>query len=504
MPRRSDAESEASSEKNATSAACEGATSSEAKRVALTDREFSFEAAVAFLAGRTNVELMRPSHVDQKAVFRLDRMRALVQALGNPQTSFRAVHVAGSKGKGSVCEMTAAALAGCRFTVGVFTSPHLVDVRERIRVGGETITPGAFARAVGRVAAAAEGLPAKFGEVTAFEALTAAAFVHFAQEAVDVAVIEVGMGGEHDATNVLVPVVCVLTAIQNEHAQLLGKTKREIARAKAGIMKPGVPAITLPQTEEVLTVFREHAAAVGTTVKTIGTEIEFSSRFESSTDEGPQNRVCLTGKHGSFEHLTVPLPGEHQSLNCGLALAVLDVLRGLGLPISDAQVAAGLRGTARNGRLELIHDQPRIFVDGAHNPESIQGLVKAAGAHIRYDSMVVVFGCAADKDYEGMLERLADGADKIFFTRSEGSERSVDPRDLHRKFAEISSRMSQVVPNLKDAINAASRAVSKGDIVLVTGSFLIAGEAKRLFAQRAARTAQAEVASRTEVKPRSA
>jgi len=464
----------------------------------------TFASAIQYLTTLTNVETLRPSHVDKSTVFRLDRMTALVRALGDPQASFRSVHVAGSKGKGSVCEMTAAALAGCGFTVGVFTSPHLVDIRERIRINSEPIGQMPFARLISKVSTAAAGLPQRLGDVTAFEALTAAAFVYFAQEAVDVAVIEVGLGGTTDATNVITPVVSAITAIQMEHSQLLGPTLADIARHKAGIIKPGVPVVTVPQCEEVLAVFRESAALAAAPLRVLGADMEFSSRFESTPDLGPHMRVCLTGERGCFDHLAVPLLGEHQASNCGVALAILDSLRSSGMHISDADVAAGLRLTSRAGRLERIHDDPRIYVDGAHNPESIHALMKSLGAYITYDSVVVVFGCAADKDVAGMLAKLATGADKVFFTAAEGSDRAIDPRELQRKFSEVSTKMSQVTPTLKEAINAAARAVSKGDIVLVTGSFLLAGEAKRLFAGKAEREAKVEIAARAEVKARPA
>jgi len=499
MTRRSTSDESAASENNALGGvAGAGAGAMKSKRVLPMESITTFDSAIQFLATLTNVETARPSHIDREAVFRLDRMQALVQALGDPQNSFRSVHVAGSKGKGSVCEMTAAALGGCGYTVGVFTSPHLVDIRERIRIGADPIGQMPFARLISKVATAAATLPRKLGDVTAFEILTAASFVYFAQEAVDVAVIEVGLGGETDATNVITPVVSAIAAIQLEHTQLLGKTLGEIARHKAGIIKPGVPAVTFRQCEEVLDVFRARAAEVNAPLRVLGADAEFSSRFESSAALGPHTRICLSNERGNFEHIPVPLPGEHQAFNCGLTLAILDVLRGVGLHIADADVAAGLRKTLRNGRMERIHDAPRIYVDGAHNPESIHALVKSIGAHVRTDSMVVVFGCAADKDYFGMLTKIAIGADKIFFTKAEGSDRAMDPRDLHRRFSEVSGKMSQVVPTLKEAINAAAHAVAKGDIILVTGSFLLAGEAKRLFASKA----RAEIAARTEVKPR--
>jgi dihydrofolate synthase/folylpolyglutamate synthase len=195
--------------------------------------------------------------------------------------------------------------------------------------------------------------------------------------------------------------------------------------------------------------------------------------------------VCLSTARSNFEHLPVPLKGEHQAYNCGLTLAILDRLRERGMATPEGAVANGLARTPSNGRLELVHTQPRIMIDGAHNPESISALVKAIGAQVRYDSMVVVFGCAADKDAAGMLQNIALGADKIIFTRAEGSLRAMDPKDLVRKFAEVSGRMAQHYPTLKEALNKAAQAVQRDDLILVTGSFAVAGEAKRLLLEKA-------------------
>lgn len=439
--------------------------------------------AVRFLDARLSVEKLRPTQVDPAQAFDLDRMRALLNALGDPQNNFRTVHVAGSKGKGSVCEMLASILTNCRCTVGLYTSPHLVDIRERIRLQGEMIDEATFVRLLNGVADAAEPLARKFGEVTAFEFLTAIAFSHFSEQAVDLGVIEVGMGGTLDATNVISPAVTVIAAIQKEHTQLLGTTLTAIASAKAGIMKPGVPCYTMPQPDEVMAVFEAKAAAVGAPLRVLGKNVDFSFRIEAAPGRGLHSKVCLSGQKSSFEHLVVPLNGEHQAYNCGLALGVVDALRDGGLQCPDALVAEGLRKTPSNGRLERICESPQIYIDGAHNPESVQAVVKSVAGHLRPDSLVVVFGCASDKDIPRMLAGIAAGADKVIFTRAEGSERAVDPRELQRKFAEISPRMSQIGLTLPDALKLARRAVNRGDIILVTGSFLLAGQAKRVIAK---------------------
>jgi dihydrofolate synthase / folylpolyglutamate synthase len=446
----------------------------------------NLDSALAFLENRINVERMRPTSLPAD-VFQLDRMRALMRALGDPQSSLRMVHVAGSKGKGSTCEMVAACLEGCGYTVGLYTSPHLVSILERIRVGGRNISAHEFTSMLERVAAAGAEIAAEHGEATFFELLTAAAFVHYAEQAVDIAVIEVGLGGRLDSTNIITPEVCAITSIQLEHTQILGDTHEKIAREKAGIMKPGVPCITHAQKPGVLEVFKEVAEGVGAPLFVLGQNVEFTSRFEASPELGPHARVCLSSARSNFEHLPVPLKGEHQALNCGLALAILDKLRERGFETSERKVAQGLAKTPNIGRVELVWNNPRVIVDGAHTPESVEALIKALGSHMKSDSMVIIFGCAADKQIPGMLAKLARGADKIIFTKAANNLRSVDPRELSKRFGDVSSKMAQVASSFEEAIQLARRAVGRDDLICVTGSFYLAGEAKKYCQARTAK-----------------
>lgn len=443
-----------------------------------------YEAALGYLNNRTNFEKARQDRVlaDQ---FKLDRMRALAGALGDPQDALTIVHVAGSKGKGSTCEMVASCLQACGYTPGLFTSPHLVDVRERVRIGGGPVSAAIFADAMGRVRDAERMIEADHGAATFFEIMTALGLLIFAEQAVDVAVLEVGLGGRLDCTNIVTPAVVGLTHIQLEHTQILGDTVEKIAGEKAGIMKPGVVAISVPQEEGVLGVFRERAAETGALFRVLGDEVVYSCRFEAAHGRGPHPRVCVGEEGKGFEHLSVPLLGEHQAANCGLALAILCELRGRGFKLPERSVAAGLERTPRQGRLEEIHAPPRIIVDGAHTPESVRATLRAAGAHLKYDSMVVVFGCASDKDVGGMLRELSRGADKVIFTKSSLNPRAMDPADLKEIFEALpDASMAQVAPTLKEAINAAGRAVQPTDVILILGSFYLAGEAKALFAEK--------------------
>lgn len=441
-----------------------------------------FESAQEYLNSRISFEHTGPTHFPQDAL-RLDRMHAVLERLGDPHRNVRCVHVAGSKGKGSTVEMVASCLGAAGNAVGVYTSPHLMHVRERIRIGASEISPGEFARVAREVAEAEEDLPESAGRLTYFEAITAMAFKHFADEAVDAAVIEVGLGGRLDSTNVITPEVCAITEIQLEHTQVLGDTLAKIAFEKAGIMKRAVPCLTVPQAPEVMDVFKSRAEEVGCPLLVLGESVEYSYRFGSTPDLGPHVKVSILSPRGNLEHMPVPFKGHHQASNCGLALAVIDRLRERGFDASERTVAQGLARTLVSGRMETIRTEPRIIIDGAHTPESIEALVKAIGAHHRYDSMVAVFGCAGDKNIDAMLDRLALGADKVVFTRAAGSGRGADPNDLLKRYTDRGGKMGQVAASVKEAINLAGRAVARGDIICVTGSFYVAGEAKRLFAE---------------------
>ena len=227
---------------------------------------------------------------------------------------------------------------------------------------------------------------------------------------------------------------------------------------------------------------RETAESVEAPLRICGREIEFSYRFGASPQLGPHTRVCLSNDTSLFMHLPVPLPGEHQAINCGLALAAIDALKGSGFEFDEVPLLDGLASTQTPGRMELIWDRPRILVDGAHCAAAISALMRCVGAHVPYDSMVCIFGCCEDKDVPAMLEKVALGGDKIIFTRAKRTPRAMDPDDLQREIAETSGKMCQVARSLPDALYLASRAVGRDDLICVTGSFYLVGEAKKYLA----------------------
>ncbi len=443
------------------------------------------DAVLAYLNSRANFERMRRG-VKQEP-FKLDRIRAIMAALGNPQNTYPVVHIAGSKGKGSTCMMLESILRACGYTPGLFTSPHLVDERERVIINGAMITHDLFRSCMGDVKAAAESVAKAHGDASYFEIMTALMLLACARAAVDIAILETGLGGRLDCTNIVDPAVVGLTSIQLEHTDILGDTLELIAAEKAGIMKPGAVAYTVPQDEKVLDVFRARAKEVGCTLRVLSTDILYSCRFQSSTTRGPHPRVCVGDGEGAFEHLSVPMLGEHQAPNCGLALAIALQLREQGFDLPERRVIAGLESTPRAGRLELIHERPMVMVDGAHTPTSIKETLRAAGQQLEYDSLVVIFGCASDKDIDGMLAELGKGADKIVFTRSAHNPRAADPKELCERYRELTPKMCEYRDDIDGAITAAAAAVTGADLILATGSFYIAGEVKAAIHRRVSR-----------------
>lgn len=430
-----------------------------------------------FLDSLTNYERV-PRTRYTTGNFGLSRMNRLLAALAHPHKSFRSIHIAGTKGKGSTATMLAEMLRGCGYRVGLYTSPHVITIRERICVDGGLISESGFAKAVNAVAQVAS--KAKVPSPTYFEVMTCAAFLHFQAEEVDIAVIETGMGGRLDATNVITPEVVGITSISRDHMAQLGSTLSAIAKEKCGIIKKGVPVISAPQADEVRAVIKAAAAEAGSQLRYSDEGAQYSYRFEFSRSAGRHARICLTTPNSRFEHLQVPLPGQHQAINCGLAVGILDALKAQGLDIPEQKATAGLANVVLPGRMQLIRETPRILVDGAHNAASIDALMRAIGQNITYDSMIVIFACHKDKDADGMMRRLQIGADKMIVTRTESS-RSAEPSELAAAYSECSGKMVQVAETLDDAMQIALGAVGREDLICVTGSFYLVAEAIRKF-----------------------
>jgi len=438
----------------------------------------SYRQAMNYLLEKTDYEKEERVRYNV-TTFSLERMRNLLSLVGDPHAQISTAHIAGTKGKGSTATMLARMLESNGYNVGLYTSPHLVHLHERIVVNSKMIRESAMLALVNRIHTAVEKL-AKTDPPTFFEIMTTLAFMYFADQEVDIAIIETGLGGRLDSTNVIEPKVVGITSLSIDHKLQLGDTLNQIAMEKAGVLKKGIPAVTVQQDPAAMRVLKEQALAVNAPLSVTGSDIDFSYRFETSREHGPHTRICLTTPTSKFEHLRVPLHGRHQAINCGLALAMLDKLRSAGYEIDVEKAADGLHQVTLAGRMEIVCHDPRIMIDGAHNAASIRALIHAIGQNIPYDSMVVIFGCNADKDVTGMLTQLQYGADKVIFTRS-SSAKAVPPQDLADMYTEICGKMYQTSSSLGEALQLAHSAVGREDLICITGSFYLIGNAKMRF-----------------------
>ncbi len=454
--------------------------SSSVEKIKRQEKAFrTYEQALDYLFTRTDYEKQQKLRYNV-TTFDLERMNTLLRNLGNPHRKTKSVHIAGTKGKGSTATMLARMLEATGYKVGLYTSPHVSTLHERIAVNSDMISRKEFLGLMNRIQPVLEKMAKKNNNPTFFEIMTALAFLYFADKKVDIAVIETGLGGRLDSTNVITPEVVGITSISIDHQNLLGPTIEHIAREKAGIIKKGIPVVTVPQDPTAMKVLKKQASAVKAPLAITGRDIDFSYRFESSREHGPHTRICLTTPTSKFEHLRVPLPGEHQAINCGLALAMLDTLKNQGFEINDEKAVQGLDNVQMSGRMEMVCHDPRILVDAAHNAASIRALIRAIGQHVPYDSMIIIFGCNGDKDIRGMLTELQYGADKVIFTRS-NSPKAVWPHELAEMYSEICGKMCQSTLSLAEALRVAQSAISREDLICITGSFYLVGQVKQIF-----------------------
>ena len=438
----------------------------------------NYQQAIKYLSGKTDYE--KETRVRYNVTtFNLDRMRNLLKLVGNPQDKFTTAHIAGTKGKGSTATMLAKMLESNGYKVGLYTSPHLIHLHERIVINSEMISESQMLNLMNRIYKPIEKI-SKTEDVSFFEIMTTLAFMYFADSEVDIAVIETGLGGKLDSTNVINPKVVGITSLSIDHQQQLGNTIDKIAAEKAGIFKKGVPVVTVNQKPEALFVLQAQAQQIKAPLSITGLDIDFSYRFETSREHGPHTRICLTTPTSKFEHIRVPLHGKHQAINCSLALAMLDKLKCTGYKIDNEKVIEGLNAVSLAGRMEMICHDPRIIIDAAHNAASLRALIHALGQNIPYDSMVVIFGCNSDKDITGMLTQLQYGADKVIFTRS-SSPKAVSPIELADMYTEICGKMCQSASSLGQALKLASSAIGREDLICITGSFYLIGQAKARF-----------------------
>ena len=429
--------------------------------------------AIKYLGSFVNYEKL--SAWPYKESIKLERFRDFLRAIGDPQKELKCVHVAGSKGKGSTCAFIAYVLRRLGYSVGLYTSPHLSDFRERIRIlrpraggGGDfegMILQKDLAQLVEKLKPAIDRFcrASKYGPLSFFEVYTALAFVYFKEKKVDFAVLETGLGGRLDATNTANPLVCVITPISYEHIDKLGSTLREIAGEKAGIIKSSGPAvISAAQEKEALKVIEKKCRDTGSRLYLVGKDIKYKKIKQGFT---------VRGIRSLYAGLKLALLGPHQIANASAAVAAVEALGFYGEKAAP-HIGQGLYETRWPGRCEVISQRPDVVLDGAQNAASAGALKRAVKKDFKYRKLILILGISSDKDIKGICKELRSLADKVILTKAD-NPRAADPAMLAGYFP---GKETHITSGVKQAKAKALKISGKHDLILVTGSLFVVGE----------------------------
>jgi len=408
--------------------------------------------------------------------YSLRHVEELLNRMGDPQLAARTIHIAGTKGKGSVAAMIAQVLSSSGYKTGLYTSPHLHTLRERISVDGSLISEAEFAATMAEVKPFIESMKqdTSFRQLTYFEALTALVFAYFKKKRVDFQVLEVGLGGRLDATNVARPVVCIITPISLDHTQILGNSLEEIAREKGGIIKSGCRVVLSPQPEEAAPVITDICREKEAKVVQVGKDITW---HKIGGDLHHQSLV-IEGKTSKYQ-VSIPLLGDFQLGNAAAAVAALEILASTGFAISAADIAQGLARVKWSGRFQILQQHPTVLVDGAHNVASMKVLVSNIKAYFSYKRIFLVFGTSCDKDIPGIINELVALSPQVIVTRTAHSRAAT----ISTMAAEFSKRgiEPEIRETVAEAISRALYLADRTDIICVIGSLFVAGEALDYF-----------------------
>ena len=439
----------------------------------------TYHEALTYLEQYANYELNRSARYAPET-FSLVRIEQLLDRLGNPHHAFKVVHVAGTKGKGSTCRMIESVLSAAGYHTGLYTSPHLHTFRERIQVSGNLVERNTVAALVDELEPDIVAVPG----LTYFEIVTAIGLLYFARQQVEIAVVEVGLGGRLDATNIVAPQVSVITSLSYDHTAWLGTTLAQIAFEKAGIVKPSVPVVSAPQQPEALDVIERTCVERKSPLVLIGRDWLYApGRIEA---DGQWFARVRPDWYKSFaprpEFFWISLLGRHQIVNATVALAALDVLRSQHLSISPDAMERGLREVRWFARMEVLSREPLVVTDGAHNGESAQRLQAALQEWFPDRKWTLIFGASSDKDFGAMFDALLPMSSRVILTRAH-SARAASPERLS-ELVDAHNVPAETADSVADALDAALRRPSQDNGVIVTGSLFIAAEAEEAWAAR--------------------
>jgi dihydrofolate synthase/folylpolyglutamate synthase len=414
--------------------------------------------------------------------FELDRVRELLDALGNPQDSFRSFHIAGTKGKGSVSALISSVLSAAGYRTGLYTSPHLQRLTERIQVNGQEILTTDVAQIVDTMRLHVDAIQG----LTVYEIITALGFLYFAHERVECAAVEVGLGGRLDATNVLSPLVSVITSLSYDHMHLLGESLSDIAREKAGIIKPGVPIVTAPQQYEAEHVVEQVAQSLGSPLVRVGRDWLFLPGGRDlngqnlsvwSADEQPLMDAYVESagdEEWAPPRYWIPLLGYHQVINGAVAYASIQVAKDQGLEVSEEAIQEGFRGVSWPGRFQVLSHSPPVVVDSAHNRDSALKLRIALDDYFPGQPVMLIFGASAEKDISGMFAELIPRVSRLIVTQAD-HPRAADPADL-ADLARSHGLRVQIIESCAAALDHALAKARPDEVIIAAGSVFVVGE----------------------------
>ena len=440
----------------------------------------NYKAALAYIDTFINSE-RSPDFSRQARFYNLERISYLLTQLGNPHRQLKVVHVAGSKGKGSTAALIASILTHAGYKTGLFTQPHLISPRERCRINSRLISEEEFARSVDRLKPSIEAMGElkSIGRVSFFEIYTALAFSYFADNAVDFAVIEVGLGGRLDATNVVDPLVSVITPISLEHTAILGDTHEAIAKEKAEIIKPNRPVVLAPQIPEAQAVFEAVAADRDAPMDGVGRDIHLKRKDWNINGQ----TFDLTTQSAFYPDLFLPLLGEHQAINAATAVASIERIRQEEYRVSRTSIYDGLREVRWAGRMQVVGRSPVILLDGAHSPTSAEALCKAIREIFRYRRLILVVGLMRDKDLQAIGQVLCPFAAEIITTQAFDNPRVIPAEEIAQAWLETGANF-HVCSSVREAIPLAQSIATPSDLICIAGSIYIVGEAMKVLGIR--------------------
>ena len=416
--------------------------------------------------------------------FNLDRMVDFMQLLGNPQNDYKVIHVAGTKGKGSTSAMLNSILNSAGYKTGFYSSPHMLEFNERIRIGDQLISNKQLVDLVNAV----KPFVPQVKELTTFEIITGMAFLYFSQKKVDFAVIEVGMGGRLDATNVVDPLLSIITSISHDHMKVLGSTLAKIAGEKAGIIKRGVPVVMAGQKKSAEKVILDTAKEKGS--QAVQSNLVYRVEQGSHSLDGqnfqflPNSNNDLGVSQPSLEYF-MPLIGGHQLENARTAYTALQIIKGKGFKISEENIREGFRRIDWPGRMEIISRDPLIIVDGAHNRDSFRKFRKTIDTYLADKKKLLIFGASEDKEVELMLKQIQSSINELIITKAQ-HPRALEGEDIADKAEKLNIRY-RITDCVEDALDAALQDSDNQTVILAAGSIFIAGAVKNVWENQLSR-----------------